>query len=67
MMIVTWISLKRWQGQLSQQKKAYQMSTLDFQVNGKDIKCLFQGWEMHETMFPIVANFAYQILKIVES
>jgi hypothetical protein len=36
-----------------------------FQVNGKDIKCLFQ--KKHETMFPIVAIYAYQILKIVES
>jgi hypothetical protein len=36
-------------------------------MNGKDIKCLFQELEKHETMFPIVANFAYEILKIIES
>jgi hypothetical protein len=36
-------------------------------VNGKDIKCFFQGLKKHETMFPIVAKFSYQILKIVES
>jgi hypothetical protein len=38
-----------------------------FQMNGKNIKCFFQGLENHETMFPIVAIFAYQILKIVRS
>jgi hypothetical protein len=48
-------------------KKFCQKSTLDFQMNGKDIKCLFQELEKHETMFPIVANFAYEILMIIES
>jgi hypothetical protein len=27
----------------------------------------FQGLKKHETMFPIVAIYAYQVLKIVES
>jgi hypothetical protein len=29
-----------------------------FQVNPKEIKCLLQWWQKHESMFPIVSFFA---------
>jgi hypothetical protein len=36
-----------------------------YQVDSKGIKCFFQWWAKHETMFPIVVFLAYQILRIV--
>jgi len=33
----------------------------------KDIKCSFQWWEKHESMFPTIWLFACQILNIVGS
>jgi hypothetical protein len=38
-----------------------------YQVDIKDIKCPFQWWEKHESMFPIVGFCARQILRIVRS
>jgi hypothetical protein len=38
-----------------------------YQVDPKNIKCFFQWWGKHETMFPIVDLLAYQILSIVGS
>ncbi len=37
------------------------------QVDVKDIKCQFQWWEKHESMFLIVGFYARQILGIVRS
>jgi len=36
-----------------------------YQLYVKDIKCLFQWWQKHETMFPIVGFLARQILGVV--
>ncbi len=33
----------------------------------KEIKCLFQWWEKHESMLTTMAFFAFQILGIMES
>jgi hypothetical protein len=38
-----------------------------FQMNAKNIKCPFEWWEKHESMFPTVGFLAYQIKKIVGS
>jgi hypothetical protein len=38
-----------------------------FQMDTKNIKCPFEWWEKHESVFPIVEFLAYQILKIVGS
>jgi hypothetical protein len=38
-----------------------------YQVDSKDIKCSFQRWANHETMFGIVVFLVRQILGIVES
>jgi hypothetical protein len=35
-----------------------------FQMNVKDIKCLLEWWAKHESLFPIVAFLARQILDI---
>ncbi len=36
-----------------------------FQVDVKDIKCPLEWWAKHESLFPIVAFIACQILGIV--
>jgi hypothetical protein len=36
-----------------------------FQENVKEIKCLLQWWEKHETMFPTMGFLACQKLGIV--
>jgi hypothetical protein len=39
-----------------------------YQVNAKDIKCLLEWWEKHESLFFTINVFlAYQILGIVGS
>jgi len=38
-----------------------------YQVDSKGIKCFFQWWAKHETIFPIIVFLACQILRIVES
>ncbi len=38
-----------------------------FQMDNKDIKCLLQWWEKHESMFPTVGFLACQILIIIDS
>ncbi len=38
-----------------------------FQVDLKEIKCLLQWWQKHETMFPTIGFLTRQILGIVES
>jgi len=38
-----------------------------YQLDVKDIKCLLQWWQKHETMFPTVGFLARQILGIVGS
>jgi hypothetical protein len=32
-----------------------------FHVNAKDIKCHFQSWEKHESMFPIVGLNSFHV------
>jgi hypothetical protein len=36
-----------------------------YQVDSKEIKCPFQWWEKHETMFPNVGFLTHQILGII--
>jgi hypothetical protein len=38
-----------------------------FQVDAKDIKCLFQWCEKHESIFFVVGFIAHKILSIVDS
>jgi hypothetical protein len=38
-----------------------------FQVDAKNVKCFFQCWEKHESMFSIVVFIAHKILSIVGS
>jgi hypothetical protein len=38
-----------------------------YQLDVKDIKCLFQWWQKHETMFLIVGFLVQHILGIIES
>ncbi len=38
-----------------------------FQMDPKEIKCLLQWWQKHETMFPTIGFLTRQILGIVES
>jgi hypothetical protein len=43
------------------------LTFMRFQVDVKDIKCLFQWWEKHESMFFIVGFIVHKILNIVGS
>jgi hypothetical protein len=38
-----------------------------FQVNFKEIKCPLEWWAKHESLFPIMAFLAHQILGIIGS
>jgi hypothetical protein len=38
-----------------------------FKVDAKNIKCLLQWWEKHESMFPMIGSLAHHILGIVGS
>jgi hypothetical protein len=38
-----------------------------FQVDPKEIKCLLQWWQKHESMFPTIGFLVGQILGIVGS
>jgi hypothetical protein len=38
---------------------------IKFQMDVKNIKCLLKWWAKHESLFPIVAFLAHQILGIV--
>ncbi len=40
---------------------------MKFQMDAKDIKCPFQWWEKHESMFLTIGFLACQILIIIDS